>query len=71
MKYKYNIKHKKNNQVETINFKNKLSMIKYLDKNINKINKMSRVALHFGAIVLPLNHTKWFDKHLQITKDTI
>ena len=71
MKYKYNIKHKPHNKVETINFKNKLSMIKYLDNNTNKINKMSRVALHFGAIMLPLNHTRWFDKHLQITKDTI
>ena len=71
MKYKYNIKHKPHNKVETINFKNELSMIKYLDKNTNKINKMSSVALHFGAIMLPLNHTRWFDKHLQITKDTI
>ncbi len=71
MKYKHNIKHKSNRQVETINFKNKLSMIKYLDKNINKINKMSGVALHFGAIALPLNHTKLFDKHLQKAKGTI
>ena len=60
MKYRYNIKHKnKNNKVETINFKNKTSMLKYLDKNKHKVNQLMSPALNFGQIMLPLKHTVW------------
>ena len=61
MKYKYNIKHKTNNKVECINFKNKTSMLKYLDKNKRKVNKLISPALYFGPIMLPLKQTVWYD----------
>ena len=59
MKYRYNIKHKINNKTEFINFKNKASMIKYLDKHKAKLNLMHSPALNFGAIMLPLKQTVW------------
>ena len=59
MKYKYNIKHKQDNKVETINFKNKSTMIKWMDKHKTKLNKMHNPALNFGAIMLPLKQTVW------------
>ena len=62
MKYKYNIKHKHQGDVTTINFKNKESMIKYLDTNKQKLNKMISPVLNFAAIMLPLKHTVWFEE---------
>lgn len=61
MNYKYNIKHKVNGKAETINFKNKKSMLTYLNKNKDKINKLMTPALHFNTIVLPLKQTVWFN----------
>ncbi len=63
MNYKYNIKHKIDNKVESINFKTKKSMLTYLNKNISKINKLHSPALHFGAVVLPLKHTVWYESN--------
>ena len=59
MKYKYNIKHKVNGQITTINFKNKSSMIKYLNKNKSKVNQLSSPALNFDQVMLPLKQTVW------------
>lgn len=64
MKYKYNIKHKEKTRTKTINFKSKNSMLKYLDKNKDKLNQLQGVALHFGPIVLPLAQTMWHVKQL-------
>ena len=61
MNYKYNIKHKVDGKTQTINFKNKKSMITYLNKNTNKINKLMAPALHFNTIVLPLKQTVWYN----------
>lgn len=59
MNYKYNIKHKVNGQITTINFKNKSSMIMYLNKNKNKVNQLSSPALNFDQVMLPLKQTVW------------
>lgn len=59
MKYKYNIRHKVDGAVERINFKNKQSMLSYLDKNKSKLEKMDHPVLNFNQIVLPLNQTIW------------
>ena len=59
MKYRYNIKHKVQGQAETINFKNKRSLIKYLNNNTNKVNKLDAVVINFGQIMLPLKQTVW------------
>ena len=59
MKYKYNIKHKNKNKVETINFKNKSGLLKYLEKNRIKLNKMNAVVVNFASISLPLKMTVW------------
>ena len=59
MTYKYNIKHKKQGKVETINFKNKKSMLKYLDSNMDKLNKLISPVLNFGPVMLPLKQTVW------------
>ena len=64
VKYRYNIKHKVDGKVVTINFKNKSSMINYLDKNKDKLNKLISPAIHFDRIVLPLKHTVWHVKQL-------
>ena len=61
MKYKYNIKHKVKGKAETINFKNKRSMLKYLDKNKHKVNQLMSPALCFGPIMLPLKQTVWYE----------
>ncbi len=61
MKYKYNITYKNNNKVEYINFKNKTTMVKYLDKHKTKVNNMKAAALNFGAIMLPLKQTVWYN----------
>lgn len=64
MKYRYNIKHKEKTRTKTINFKSKNGMLKYLDKNKDKLNQLQGVALHFGPIVLPLAQTVWHVKQL-------
>ena len=61
MKYKYNIKHKQNGRVQVVNFKNKTSMIKYLNGNRDKINKWTSPVLNFAAVMLPLKQTVWND----------
>ena len=62
MNYKYNIKHKVDGKTQIINFKTKKSMLSYLNKNVDKINKLMAPALHFNTIVLPLKQTVWY-KH--------
>ena len=61
MNYKYNIKHKQKGRVVTINFKNKESMLKYLDTNRQKVNKLASPVLNFAAVMLPLKQTVWCD----------
>ena len=63
MKYKYNISYLENNKKTSINFNSKDGMIKYLDKNTSKINSLKSPALHFGAIVLPLKQTVWYESN--------
>ena len=60
MNYKYNIKHKQQGRVATINFKNKESMLKYLDTNRHKVNKLTSPVLNFATVMLPLKQTVWF-----------
>tara|TARA_B100002019_G_C20787027_1_gene364885 strand:- start:66 stop:329 length:264 start_codon:yes stop_codon:yes gene_type:complete len=64
MKYKYNIKHKVKGKVDTINFKNKKSMLTYLDKHKDKLNKLISPVLYFNTIMLPLKQTVWYVKQL-------
>ena len=59
MKYRYNIKHKVDGKVVTINFKNKPSLIKYLDKNKDSLNKLVSPCINFDKIMLPLKQTVW------------
>ena len=59
MKYKYNIRHREDGKVSVINFKNKESMIRYLDKNKSKINKLTAPVLNFASVMLPLKQTMW------------
>lgn len=62
MKYKYNIKHRGDSGVETINFKNKDSMLKYLDSKSKVLNDLQAVTLYFNTIKLPLKQTVWYNK---------
>lgn len=64
MKYKYNIKHKVKGKMTTINFKNKESMISYLNKNKDKISKFVSPVVNFKSIALPLKQTVWFVRQL-------
>lgn len=60
MKYKYNITHKSDQTgVVTINFKNKSTMIKYLNRNKHKLHDMNQVKINFNQVRLPLNDTVW------------
>jgi hypothetical protein len=61
MKYKYNIKHRVNSKATTINFKTKSSLLSYLNKNTSKINKLDAPVINFGAIMLPLKQTVWYN----------
>ena len=44
---------------QTVNFRNKRSFLKYLDKNVDKVNKLHAVVLNFGPVMLPLKQTVW------------
>lgn len=60
MKYKNNIVYKHETKgTTTINFKNRRSMIKYLDKNQPKLNKLKLVYVNFNQVRLPLKQTVW------------
>ena len=62
MNYKYNIKHKVDNEAVTINFKTKASMIKFLDEDTDRINNLASPVLYFGPVMLPLRQTPWYVK---------
>ena len=64
MKYKYNITHKVNNKVDKINFKTKQSLLKYLNNNREKVNKLANVAIYFNQVMLPLKQTPWYDRRV-------
>ena len=59
MKYKYNMRHMVKGKRQTVNFRNKRSFLKYLDKNVDKLNKLHAVVLNFGPVMLPLKQTVW------------
>jgi len=59
MKYKYNIRYKKSGKVAVMNFKNKRTMLAYLNKNTSKVNSWPAACLNFGMIALPLKQTVW------------
>jgi len=59
MTYKNNITWSESGKKQTMNFKTKVSMIKYLIKNQCKVNKLDRVYVNFGVISLPLKMTVW------------
>ena len=61
MKYKYNIKHKQDGRVTVVNFKNKDSMLKYLETNRDKVNNWSSPVLNFSSVMLPLKQTVWYN----------
>ena len=61
MKYKYNIKYKQSSgDIQVKNFKNRQSMIMFLDRNTQQVNKMNSPVLYFGSITLPLKQTVWY-----------
>jgi len=59
MKYKYNIRHRVGGRNTTINFKTKKSLLTYLNKNTDKVNKLDTPVINFGPISLPLKATVW------------
>ena len=61
MSYKYNITYKQGKTSKAINFKNKHSMLKYLNTSQNKVNKLQHVTLNFSSVSLPLKATVWND----------
>lgn len=62
MKYKYSITYIDNNRKEQINFKSKNGLVKYLNNNIDKINKLMRPVINFNTVSLPLKTTVWNKK---------
>ncbi len=59
MNYKYNVTFKCDGKSEKINFKGESKLIRYLDKNKHKLNKMDRVVINFASVSLPLKMTVW------------
>ena len=59
MNYKYKITHREDKLTKTKNFKNKSSMLKYLDSNKYKLNELYLVYVYFNTIKLPLKQTAW------------
>ena len=53
------MKHMVKGKRQTVNFRNKRSFLKYLDKNVDKLNKLHAVVLNFGPVMLPLKQTVW------------
>jgi hypothetical protein len=62
MKYKYNISYKEGGKKTSINFNSKDGMLKYLNKNTNKVNSLEVPVLNFGSVMLPLKQTVWYSK---------
>lgn len=59
MSYKYNIKYAYKGKPVVKNFKNKDSMLKFLDKSTSTLQKYDKVYINFAEISLPLKHTVW------------
>jgi hypothetical protein len=58
-KFKFNIKHKQAGKVHVINFKSKDALIRFLDNNVDKINKLVSPVINFNQVTLPLKQTVW------------
>jgi hypothetical protein len=59
MSYKYNIKYVYRDKPVVKNFKNKDSMLKFLNESTSKLQKYDRVYVNFASVSLPLKHTVW------------
>tara|TARA_B100002019_G_C20940088_1_gene436391 strand:+ start:373 stop:582 length:210 start_codon:yes stop_codon:yes gene_type:complete len=60
MSYRYNIKYVYKDKPTVKNFKNKDSMLKFLEKSASKLHKYTKVYINFASVSLPFKHTTWF-----------